>query len=162
MSEEQLKTLLLWRLQFIADFLEDEKCSFRQQVSCPWSTMNCNIVVSASFYLHLERHWIRSGRISDREEFRRCCHDSNRLINESRRRLVSSRFGQCVNARQRWSGFRNCCVMTISRLVLVTMFRFVPCLRLRLTLSSLQSPRNSFILHLLLLILSALTLLRYY
>jgi len=50
----------------------------------------------------LERHWKRSGRISDREEFCRCCHDTNWLINESRRQLVSSRLGQCVNARQRW------------------------------------------------------------
>jgi len=57
----------------------------------------------------LERRWIRSGRISDREEFHRCCRDtnpSNRLINESRRQLVSSRLGQCVNARQRWSAVR--------------------------------------------------------
>jgi len=54
----------------------------------------------------LERCWIRSGRESDKEDFRRCCHDTNRLINESRRQQVSSRIGRCVNARQRWSVVR--------------------------------------------------------
>jgi len=54
----------------------------------------------------LERRWIRSGSISDKEEFRRCCHDTNRFINESRCQLVSSRLGLCVNARQRWSAVR--------------------------------------------------------
>jgi len=54
---------------------------------------------------HLERRWIHSGRISDREEF--CwCRDTNRLINESRRQLVSSCLGQSVNARQRWLAIR--------------------------------------------------------
>ena len=54
----------------------------------------------------LERRWIRSGRESDKEDFRRCCRDTNRLIQKSRRQLVSSRIGQCVNARQRWSAAR--------------------------------------------------------
>jgi len=54
----------------------------------------------------LERRWIRSGRESVKEDFRRCCRDTNRLINESRRQLVSCRIGQCVNARQRWSAVR--------------------------------------------------------
>jgi len=54
----------------------------------------------------LERCWIRSGRKSDKEDFRRSCRDTNRLINESRRQLVCSRIGQCVNARQRWSAVR--------------------------------------------------------
>jgi len=56
--------------------------------------------------------------------------------------------------------FLNYCTMTISRLVLMTMFRFVICLRTilcrRLTLSKLQSPRNSLTLRFFLLILSAL------
>jgi len=50
----------------------------------------------------LERRWIRSGRISDRDVFRRCCWDINWLINESRCQLASSCLGQWVNARQRW------------------------------------------------------------
>ena len=54
----------------------------------------------------LERRWKRSGRDSDKEDFRRCCRNTNRLINESRRQLVSSRLDQCVNARQRWSTVR--------------------------------------------------------
>ena len=54
----------------------------------------------------LERRWIRSGRESDKADFRRCCRDTNRLINESRRQSVSSRLGQCANARQRWSAVR--------------------------------------------------------
>jgi len=49
---------------------------------------------------------MRFGCESDKEDFRRCCHDTNRLINESRRQLVSSRIGQCVNAYQRWSAVR--------------------------------------------------------
>jgi len=40
------------------------------------------------------------------EEFRQCCRDTNQLINESRRQLLSSRLGHCVNARQRWSAIR--------------------------------------------------------
>jgi len=32
------------------------------------------------------------------EQFRRCCRDTKRLFNESRRQLVSSHLGQCVNA----------------------------------------------------------------
>jgi len=54
----------------------------------------------------LESRWIRSGHESDKEDFRQCCRDSNRLINESRRQLVSSRIGQCVNACWRWSVVR--------------------------------------------------------
>jgi len=54
----------------------------------------------------LERRWISSGRISNREEFRRCCRNTSRLIKESRRQLVSSRLAQCVNARQRLPAVR--------------------------------------------------------
>ena len=54
----------------------------------------------------LERRWIRSGRESDKADFRRCCRDTIRLINESRRHSVSSRLARCANARQRWSAVR--------------------------------------------------------
>jgi len=53
--------------------------------------------------------------------------------------------------------FENYCTMTISRVVPMTLFRFVICLRTilcpRLTLSKLQSPHNSLTLRPLLLIL---------
>jgi hypothetical protein len=54
----------------------------------------------------LERRWLQSGRSDDKAEFRRCCRDTNRLINKSRSQLISTRLGQCANARQRWSAVR--------------------------------------------------------
>jgi len=42
---------------------------------------------------HLECRYIHSGQESDKEGFRRCCRNTNRLINESRRQLITS----CMN-----------------------------------------------------------------
>jgi len=94
----------------LADQLERVVVTFALGAICPAETRRRRPPQSAEATMakrrRLERRRIRSGRISDREEFRQCCGDTNRLINESRRQLVSSRLGQCVNARQHWSAVR--------------------------------------------------------